>query len=181
MGLCLGFSGLSLVELIYFFTLRAWWTKKRNDNFGIKILKSVINTWTRKKGLTDFSKDDEMKSKRNPSHLLDLNGPSKSSNGLPNVSSLVPSTGFNLTNTFNRLRTHRARNQSDLLREMNSPFLMNSANYPQISVQSKNNNNNTTGNENEGNSNDTTIFNHEIAPYYSNNNNNRPQTQYWEL
>jgi hypothetical protein len=29
MGLCLGFSGLSLMEVIYFLTLRAWWTYKR--------------------------------------------------------------------------------------------------------------------------------------------------------
>lgn len=29
MGLCLGFSGLSLIEVIYFVTLRAWWKSKR--------------------------------------------------------------------------------------------------------------------------------------------------------
>jgi len=33
MGLCLGFSGMSLVELLYFLTLRAWWWNyKRNQD-----------------------------------------------------------------------------------------------------------------------------------------------------
>jgi len=34
MGLCLGFSGMSLVELIYFLTIRAWWyyQKQQKDS-----------------------------------------------------------------------------------------------------------------------------------------------------
>jgi len=35
--LCLGFSGLSLVELLYFFTLRAWcYRRKQSEKYTIK-------------------------------------------------------------------------------------------------------------------------------------------------
>jgi len=32
MSLCIGFSGMSLVELLYFLTLRAWWYHTRKQN-----------------------------------------------------------------------------------------------------------------------------------------------------
>jgi hypothetical protein len=44
MGLCLGFSGLSVIEVIYFLTLRAWYrTKNNRQAFKRRITKKIGN------------------------------------------------------------------------------------------------------------------------------------------
>ncbi|CAL8093922.1 unnamed protein product [Orchesella dallaii] len=48
MGLCLGFSGLSLMEVIYFLTLRAWWKSRRKHVLPPKQKES---TWAAKNKL----------------------------------------------------------------------------------------------------------------------------------
>lgn len=53
MGLCLGFSGLSLVEVIYFYTLRAWCrTRRRKTLWSIMALK-LHRLWLRTQGQSD--------------------------------------------------------------------------------------------------------------------------------
>lgn len=45
MGLFLGFSGLSLVELIYFLTLRAWWKTRRRQNAVSEVAADKSPKW----------------------------------------------------------------------------------------------------------------------------------------
>ena len=43
MGLCLGFSALSAVEVVYFFTLRWFWQRIRRRTVGRRIANKFIN------------------------------------------------------------------------------------------------------------------------------------------
>ena len=54
MGLCLGFSGLSLIELIYYFTIRPWWEAKWNENFRAKIFDTVVGAWKKTKHIVEY-------------------------------------------------------------------------------------------------------------------------------
>lgn len=59
MGLCLGFSGLSFMEVIYFFTLRAWWASRRRNEI-LKVLREKISQgWRKVKALNAFENDQE--------------------------------------------------------------------------------------------------------------------------
>ena len=50
MGLCLGFSGLSLIEFMYYFTIRAWLqTRWKQQNFGAKVFQTVAGAWQKTK------------------------------------------------------------------------------------------------------------------------------------
>lgn len=51
MGLCLGFSGLSLMEVIYFFTLRAWWASRRKEEIRKRIVEKTKAAWQKLKNL----------------------------------------------------------------------------------------------------------------------------------
>ena len=49
MGLCLGFSGLSAMEVIYFLTLRAWCRTRRRRTIGAKVAQKFFQAWTKVK------------------------------------------------------------------------------------------------------------------------------------
>lgn len=49
MGLCLGFSVLSAVELIYFLTLRAWCRKRRRRTIGARVAAKFRDIWVKVK------------------------------------------------------------------------------------------------------------------------------------
>jgi len=53
MSLCLGFSGMSIVELLYFLTLRAWWYYQRKQNQSGKKSEDTSKVTT-----TDTSRDE---------------------------------------------------------------------------------------------------------------------------
>jgi hypothetical protein len=54
MGLCLGFSGLSAIEVIYFLTLRAWCRKRRKRAIGARVAKKFREIWIKVKGLRTY-------------------------------------------------------------------------------------------------------------------------------
>jgi hypothetical protein len=45
LGLCLGFSGLSLLEIIYFITLRLYCQTQRGRSMGLKMTQASQNLW----------------------------------------------------------------------------------------------------------------------------------------
>jgi len=59
MGLCLGFSGLSAMEVIYFLTLRAWWSSQRKKNFTQRIAKRFKDLWEKTKASRLLQKEQE--------------------------------------------------------------------------------------------------------------------------
>jgi len=54
MGLCLGFSGLSAMEVIYFLTLRAWCRKRRKRTIGAKVAAKFRDIWIKVKGVRKY-------------------------------------------------------------------------------------------------------------------------------
>lgn len=59
MGLCLGFSGLSLVEVIYFLTLRTWCHRWRRTKRGHFSLKENQKSLKRTETTTEFIENEE--------------------------------------------------------------------------------------------------------------------------
>lgn len=49
LGLCLGFSGLSLIELIYFYTFRAWCRIRRKHSIWTIAALKIHRMWKRAK------------------------------------------------------------------------------------------------------------------------------------
>jgi len=54
MGLCLGFSGLSLIEVLYFLTLRAWCKTRKNR----RAFQQSVSRRIRKKNISGMSRSD---------------------------------------------------------------------------------------------------------------------------
>lgn len=58
LGLCLGFSGLSLMEVLYFLTLRLWCRRRRKRQIVTKIANKLLGLWRRGKGKEMAKKGD---------------------------------------------------------------------------------------------------------------------------
>jgi len=54
MGLCLGFSGLSAMEVLYFLTLRAWCRTRRRKSIGARVAQRFRDAWTKIKGIQTY-------------------------------------------------------------------------------------------------------------------------------
>ena len=54
MGLCLGFSGLSAMEVLYFLTLRAWCRTRRRRAIGARVAQKFRDVWIKVKRLRAY-------------------------------------------------------------------------------------------------------------------------------
>lgn len=74
MGLCLGFSGLSAIEILYFCTFRLWFRRKRIRHNAKRIARKFIVTLKRLSGnLTPIVAEREIRLQKHNIPVLGLN------------------------------------------------------------------------------------------------------------
>ncbi|XP_035705890.1 pickpocket protein 28-like isoform X2 [Folsomia candida] len=72
LGLCLGFSGLSAIELLYFYTLRAWCRTRRKKTIWAIVAMKLHRMWLRTRSDT-YNNDNSQTNGSNPSFVSEHN------------------------------------------------------------------------------------------------------------
>ncbi|CAG7733824.1 unnamed protein product [Allacma fusca] len=139
MGLCLGFSVLSLIEFVYYFTFRVWCERKWSRLFSVKVFDTAVTAW---KDTSIFG------GKQN--NLKNYNGLNTSATPLPLVSASYSNRGGKVNDLVRQNHLHDSSFPVIVPVGNEDSRLTNTPNTPGM-------NHNV----------DKTVVVHEIAPYYS--------------